>query len=285
MTWSKIVIPGAATSRDAIRYVADTTMGSMPLWTTAIPASNTSCRNFRLDISGLNAFEAQSMYFSFNNSYGYIQASTKASATWEEVGQSTISSGVNISNDGSSSTYYLWTSDQEANSFMITNSEYEIVWGFLVPGKFFLDGPDGFRGSDSVDNQHLNATLLGFGKDGHRITGDPHANVGAGVLCVTTYDMLELSSNPQTVQGKVLSGYSWLATVSSNSGGDRNWLFAQTTANDVLLHVGTALGTSSFYATGSPLTKVTDGTNWYLRTSTNLAGSHLLFETGTTEPY
>lgn len=275
MTWSLNSTLTATTYQAAYRELIDNVISTLPSWDVATPASPTNYRNMRYNMGANNIFDAGYMYFNYSDSF-YINPmqNNNSAATWQDNTNAT-NNGMTVSN--LNGTFKVWTSSLLQDSFILTVNGY-IAWGWIECQKWMAQGNSVW--STTTYDMDV-STYLGFSNAVTNVHGRPYG-VPAQNALVAQYDMDFSYSSPYFdglgLQGKVIQGFS-LGAAYSNGKAQPMGRF---NTSDFLLHLGSTNNASNF--NGQVLQKVTDGTNWWFRTNSDLVQTGFLLPCGTTEP-
>ena len=283
MVWSLDRSFTAANVQDAVRDFIDNTISGLAGWSTAIPASNSTHRNLQYNLGGNNVHTRTTMEINYNGIYHKAVGpyNSNGSATWQDSVYSGTG-GMALGSYTGSGTYQVYLSSLLPDSFLLLNQDKDVVWFWHECDKWFIQGPDGWN---STTGSMSHTTFFGASQNTFAFGGVPFSN-NFNVSTYTTcgYDLdTQASANywDPDISGKVLKGLTLMGNTSTSALGIHGAPLGVISSDDLLLH----LGNSGGIAFGSgPLSKVTDGTNWYFRTNSDLNMTALLFPVGTTEP-
>lgn len=289
MTWSvSATLTGNSSAAELGLDFFENYLGNITGWeTTSLLDSGTRC-SARFDLTGRNDGTAD---------YSYIHLDTVGTATriFPLCNSTGVADWTTAINSTSSSTYSLsfgtysggdvtlWVSDQDAGSFMLTHSTAKILWLFLAPT--YLDVSGVAFPANTVDTTVFGPALGGFVRDDWEtpfLTGTPTHQIGTpissslrAVYSQFRYDgaLIEYPSDNETLY----QGF-WISMQGSTNGNGPVYYVNQ---SDVLVNKQSVFGAENDLATGIT---VTDGTNWWIRTSSDLAASSYWLSTGTVEP-
>lgn len=266
--------------RDAI----DNHISLLPNWSVATPSAATTSRNMQYDMGTNNIFQRQYLHYFYSNTYNEVAGhyNSNSSSTWQEHNY-TVNAGLDFVL--SSNTFKFWTSSDATNSFMIVDDTGVPIWVWLECGTWFIIGATGY--SSTTDS--MNYTLpIGFTAGSSAVAGLPTQNS----YNISAYPWLQFDLGFQynhsydaeidnSVNGTVVQGFRGMQSVSTSSTQNKGYSFGLIDSSDILLQIG---GYNVNMFPNSSLQKVTDGTNWWLRTSPDISASSLLFPVGTSEP-
>ena len=288
MAWSPTATISLGTFDDNFRSFVDNTLSSMPNWSVATPSGLITDRNMRYDMGvGNNLGEAgtgQYMYFMFDASFNKVNGhyNSNASATWENQ-ESTTTGGLSL--NASVSAWKVWTNSSLLDSFLVIDSSGTLVWGWFECQKWLIWGDQ--AGYPGTTNGLANTLPLGFSAGFSGIAGYPGVNsYNVSLPYWMAFDLDSqgsrgYSAGSSNMDGKVVQGFRMMCTNGTTNTGNKLDTVAIINTDQVLIQIGSTSG--SMFGSGA-LSKVTDGTNWYLRTNGVINQSALLFPVGTSEP-
>jgi len=301
MVWSLTGVLNATPSEDAVVEFIDTYVNAMPRWEVSVPSADTNQRNMQFNMGNTNLLERNYMYLNYTLSPASYNGLTgmnnyNNSDTWQEQVNSTFNPrlypAVMTGYDGN---WKVWTSDELENSWMILDSNGGLLWAWIEMQTYFAYGPPGWSTvtADTASTVYIGATLSGGATIREfYVTGLPEKSTYSGYERVLPDLVLSEVSPANEVlvspgyTGKVVRGFSMCQFTSTriNPGRALGPVGVYDT-DDLLLQLGVA--ETDLWGSGNrlPLSKVTDGTNWWLRTHGNLEGPGYLLPVGTEEPY
>lgn len=287
MVWAPTATISLGNSADNFRSFIDNNLSLLPNWTVATPSGNSSYRNMRYDMgAGNNIGEAttgQYLYYTFNNIYTKIAGhyNSNASSTWEnqEYNSSGGLSLYNTTND-----LKVWTNSSLLDSFLVIDTSGNLVWGWFECQKWVIWGDQ--AGYPGTTGGLRNTLPLGFALGDGRIVGLPGGNTynSSGNWMAFDLDSQDTRNYPtesSNFNGKVVQGFRMMTTNTGSFNADKLDVAGIINTDQVLIQMGSSSG-NLFGSTN--LQKVTDGTNWWLRTNAVISQSALLFPVGTSEP-
>ena len=238
--------------------------------------------------AGNNLGEAgtgQYLYFTFNSTFNRINGhyNSNASPTWEN--QEYDGSG-GIIMFTAAGTHKVWTNSSLSNSFLIIDTSGNLVWGWFECQKWLIWGNE--AGYPGTTGGLKNTLPLGFSLGSGRVAGLPavtNYNLNSPnwmAFDLDCQDNRSYASDSSNLDGKVIQGFRMMVTNAANSfTSDKLDVVGIVNSDQVLIQMGSSSG-NVFGSTN--LQKVTDGTNWWLRTNGVINQSALMFPVGTSEP-
>ena len=207
---------------------------------------------------------------------------SNGSSTWQEHNY-TSSAGLDLFT--SSNTLKFWTSTDATDSFMILDDTGVPIWVWLECSKWFIIGDAGYS---STTGGMYYTLPLGFTGGISAVSGLPTQNN----YNISSYPWMQYDLGFQythgndadidtSVNGVVIQGFRGMQGVSAVSNTNKAYSFGLVSSPDILLHLG---GYDGNMFPSSPMQKVTDGTNWWLRPNADISQCSLLFPVGTSEP-
>lgn len=290
MTWTATDLGVQADINEAMRSCLDS--ASMPSgWEVATPASQANARNFRLNISGKNPVLNMSyLYFFKSHIYAKISGSYQSNAgaaTWDQVVY-TGSGGMQLSG-ATGINYKLWTTDEVGNnSLALIGSNGNIVWLYVDFDTYITGGSETFT-PNTANAQILQTVPMGWSGSGTSAHAGPPYNssmdVGSYAFMACDLDMTNPGSTNtlMNMQGKVIQGWRGQALAGASNSSDREWPIGVCNSPNLLVHLGASDGGNLGMTNNNPAIKVTDGTNWYIRSNSDLTASAFLLPCGTSE--
>ncbi len=289
MTWSvSATLTGNSYSGELALDFFENYLGNITGWeTTGLLDSGTRC-NARFDLTGRNDGTADYSYIHLDNFSGsarmYPLCNSTGVADWTTAINSTTNSAYSARFDSYvSGDVKLWVSDQDASSFMLTHPDRKILWLFLAPT--YLDASGVAFPANTIDTTVLGPALVGFVQDDWTtpfLTGTPTHRIGTNISTsmIPVYSQFRSSGTAITYPSDNETLYQgfWL---SMQSGSSANGPMYYVNESDVLANKQSVSGAQNDLASGIT---VTDGTNWWIRTSSDLAAASYWLSTGTVEP-
>jgi len=292
MTWSvSATLTGNTSSGELALDFFENYLGNITGWETTavfdVSGSNAKC-NARFDLTGRNDGTADYSYLHLgkSSSTGSILAlsNSNGAADWTTaISVSTSSSYAGGFSGYTGGDVKLWISDQDTSSFMLTHSTMKILWLFLAPT--LLDVPAVPFPANTVDTTSFAPAICGFTRDREEypfLYGPPGNKLGTTA-----------NSSPRDV----FSQFNYVGSNISYPSDSETlyqgfWLYMQDGSagvgpvcyidqNDVLANKETVSG--AFNSLNSGIT-VTDGTNWWIRSTADLTAAAYWMSTGTVEP-
>lgn len=287
MVWAPTATINLGNFADNFRSFVDNNLSSMPNWSVATPSGNSSYRNMRYDMgAGNNLGEAgtgQFLYYTYSYIYNTVNGhyNSNASPTWENQ-EYTGSAGMNMY--ASTSALKVWTNSSLLDSFLLIDTSGNLVWGWFECQKWFIWGDE--AGYPGTTGGLRNTLPLGFALGSGRVAGLPAKDTYSTSAVWLAFDLdcqdnRSFSSLSANFNGKVMQGFRMMTTNGTTSASDKLDTIGIINNDQVLIQMGSQSG-GMF--SGTPLAKVTDGTNWWLRTNTDIVESGLMFPVGTSEP-
>lgn len=289
MTWSvSATLTGNSGPGELALDFFENYLGNITGWeTTGLLDSGARC-NARFDLTGRNDGTAD---------YSYIHLDTVGTATriFPLCNSTGVADWTTAINSTSSSTYSLsfgtysggdvtlWVSDQDAGSFMLTHSTAKILWLFLAPT--YLDVSGVAFPANTIDTTVFGPALAGFVQDDWWtpvLAGTPTHGIGIAVNSALIPVYSQFRSKGTTItypsDNETLYQGFWL---SMQNGNTANGPVYYVNKSDVLANKQSVSNAVNDLASGIT---VTDGTNWWIRTNSNLAAPSYWLSTGTVEP-
>lgn len=289
MVWAPTATIDLGNFDNNMRSFIDNYLSLMPNWTVATPTTSTSDRNMRYDMGAGNNYgengSGQYQYYMFDSSVDKVNGhyNSNASATWEDQVY-TGSGGMSLY--PTAQPIRVWTNSSLLDSFILLDTNGEMVWGWFECQKWIIYGQNATY--PGTTNGLSNTLPLGFSRNNGRIAGYPGQdtyNQSNARWMAFDLDCQDSGRNFVTdssnMKGKIIQGFRMMQTDSTTSSAKKATVVGFINTDQVLLQMGSISG-SMF--TGVPITKVTDGTNWWLRTNDAIDESSLMFPVGTSEP-
>ena len=287
VVWSPTATINLGNFADNMRSFIDNNLSLMPSWSVATPTGNTSYRNMRYDMGvGNNIGEAgtgQYLYYAFSSIYSKISGhyNSNASPTWENQ-EYTGSGGLVMSPVATG--VKVWTNSSLLDSFLVIDVNGSLLWGWFECQKWLIWGNEpGYAGTV---NGMANTLPLGIAANYGGVGGYPFTNTYNSapawmVFDLDSQDSRNHSAASSNFNGKVIQGFRMMCANNSIFTSDKLDTVGIINSDQVLIQMGSTQG--NMYGSNT-LLKVTDGTNWWLRTNSNIDQSALMFPVGTSEP-
>ncbi|WGL30490.1 hypothetical protein SCRES1_gp63 [Synechococcus phage S-CRES1] len=236
------------------------------------------------DMGTNNIFQRQYLHYFYSGTYNEVAGhyNSNSSSTWQEHNY-TGTAGLDLF--ASNNTLKFWTSSDATNSFMIVDDTGVPIWVWLECGTWFIIGAAGYSSTTDGMNYTLPVGFTGGSgvvaglptQNSYNISAYPWLQFDLGFQYNHSYD----AEIDNSVNGTVVQGFRGMQSVSTSSTQNKGYSFGLIDSSDILLQIG---GYNVNMFPNSSLQKVTDGTNWWLRTSPDISASSLLFPVGTSEP-
>ena len=275
MTWSLSgTISAGTTYQEKWRDFFDNHLNGLSAWTvSAHPGGDTNKRSLRYDYTDAVDSTTKSYYYWYGNSSSLYEDATYTT-TPGDLGTSTTNAVTMYSNTG---TWKIWTSDVNPASMIMTHGK-NFIFNWFEPASIYQ--PFNYPVSGAASNRGV----ILF----PRMTNNVQyaANLGQSSTSAS-----EQSMTPD-VTGNINSFYyscdfaRYYDTYNLTQATKQHASFLYYSQSDVLVHVpagsyGSTHGNNIVTGTGAT---IFDGTNYYLRTDSNLNNAAFLINFGTTEP-
>ena len=289
MTWSvSATLTGNTTSAGLALDFFENYLGNITGWeTTAVFDNGTRC-NARFDLTGRNDGTADYSYLHLDTSgvVGNIFPLINSDGVEDWTTARNIHTSPSYSGEFSGYTggdVKLWVSDQDASSFMLTHSTMKILWLFLAPT--LLDVSANPFPANTASTAFFAPAICGFTRDRAEFPflGGPPGNQ-LGVSATTSprdiFSQFEYqgASVAYPLDNETLYQGFWLYMQEGNTSTGSVCYIDQ---NDVLANKQSVYNSSMELDSGIT---VTDGTNWWIRSTGDLTAAAYWMSTGTVEP-
>ena len=276
MAWSNTATLSDSTYQDRWRNFFDNHLDGLTGWTVGThPVNSSASRILRYDYTDAHDSSSQSYYYWYSGSSTLYEDSTYTS-TPQDLATDT-SSNSSMYSSTTAGAWKVWTSSNDTDSIIVTSGKV-LIWMWLKPSSIFNPVKSSWDGStDRPDpilfpvTSNASQRVANWGQTGTTTTeADACPDVAQGTGNAYVQPASDLF---YTTWGISASDYGYPP-------------FVRYSMTDTLVHVpgngpGSAGDDEMIAAVGA---LVFDGTDYYLRTDSDLSHAAYMFNMGTSEP-